>query len=177
VAAPLGIRGSELFAGLRDEDWPRLIALGQEQDLAPGEVLFELGQETSTLFVVSAGSMALTLPLVVLGACRNVRFQTLLPGRVVGWSALLAPHRATMAAHSPEAARLLAFPRSRLTALFDEVPRIGRVVMTNLATVVAGRLMATQAMWVRELQRTVEAGGLPDLSAAVPGVPGRQVEH
>jgi len=149
------MRASELFAGLTAEEAVRVAHLGSERDLREGETVFRLGAEADTLFVVRDGRVDLAFPLVVLGEPNDVRFQSIGPGKMLAWSALVPPHRLTMSARAGTDCSLLAFPREPLLALLEAEPRIGFVAMSNLARVVGARLQETQALWVREVQRSV----------------------
>jgi CRP-like cAMP-binding protein len=149
------VAGSEVFAGLSDEQRRSVAAIARERDAAAGEVLFRAGDEADALYVVRRGRVELTFPLVVMGQARDTRFQTLEPGRTLAWSALVPPHRLTMSARAATATELLAFPRERLRMLFDADPRLAHLVMANVARVVATRLHELLALWVREVQRNV----------------------
>jgi len=51
---------------------------------------------------------------------------------------------------------LLALSRQALRDHFASHPAVGYAVALNLATVIGQRLQLFQAMWLREMQRTVE---------------------
>ena len=146
---------AELFAGLSDDACRVLAGLARRRDADPGETLFRLGDPADEFYVIRRGRVELTFPLVVMGETKETRFQSLEAGRTLAWSALVPPYRLTMSARASTAVELLAFERARVLELFDELPRAGYVVMTNLSRVVATRLHELVALWVREVQRNV----------------------
>lgn len=145
----------ELFAGLSEEQRGGIAALARERKASAGDVLFRLGDPADLFFVIRRGRVDLTFPLLVMGETREARFQSLEAGRLLAWSALVPPFRLTMSARATSDVDLLAFERDRMLALFQEQPVVGRVVMSNLAGVVAARFQELLALWVREVQRNV----------------------
>jgi hypothetical protein len=79
------------------------------------------------------------------------------PGQTVGWSALIPPYRFTLTATAPLETEVLAFSRDALREHFAARPLTGYTVSNNLASVIGERLQLFQTMWVREIQRMVEA--------------------
>lgn len=151
------VGSAELFAGLSEEDATCVAALAREVSVAAGTTLFRLGEPAQLLYVLRRGRVELTFPLVVMGEPRETRFQSLEPGKTLAWSALVPPHRLTLSARATTHSALLAFDREELQRLLEAHPSIGRVVMSNLAGVVATRLHEVMALWVREVQRNVSS--------------------
>ncbi|MBI5525289.1 MAG: cyclic nucleotide-binding domain-containing protein [Deltaproteobacteria bacterium] len=149
------LKASVLFSGLDSGQSGRLADIGRETAAAAGEFIFKIGTEADKLHIIISGSVELTFPLLVMGEIKDVRFQTLENGRALAWSALVPPHILTMSARAATDATLYSFTRDRVLALWREDPRMGLVVMTNLARVIGSRLHEAQALWVRELQRNV----------------------
>ena len=75
---------------------------------------------------------------------------------MLGWSALIPPHRFTLKATAPLETVLIALPRQALVSHFAAHPAVGHVVISNLATIIGQRLQVLQAMWLREMQRVIE---------------------
>lgn len=149
------LRDVELFAGLSDAERMAVASTAEERRLPAGEVIFRLGEKAEALHVILRGRVDLTFPLQILGETREIRFQSLDAGRTLAWSALVPPFRLTMSARATTEVELLSIPGERLRRLLAERPSVGRVVMGNLAAVVAARFHELQAIWVRELQRSV----------------------
>jgi CRP-like cAMP-binding protein len=79
------------------------------------------------------------------------------PGQIVGWSALIPPYRFTLTATAPLETEVIALPRETLVDYFAAHPAAGYKIALNLAVVIGHRLHLFQTMWLREMQRNVEA--------------------
>ena len=149
------IEGARLFRGLTAGQCAPFAPLAREQRFAKGETLFKLGDEASVLFVVRSGVVELTMPLSVHGAEQELVVGEAHPGETVAWSALIEPHRCTMSARAGSDVELLGFARADLQGALRADPETGMQVLTNLGMVVGRRLQVMQALWTRELQRSV----------------------
>jgi CRP-like cAMP-binding protein len=145
-----------LFDGLAPEQAARVAALGRRVHLTSGAVLFALGAPAEHLFVVERGRVILTLPIEIAGREEDVLVEERLPGEILGWSALIPPHRFTLKATAPLDTQVLAFSRTTLLEHFGQHPGVCCTVLRNLAIVLGQRLLVFQTMWLREMQRTVE---------------------
>lgn len=149
------LRSSESFDGISEAQCRALNASTVESRLPAGEVIFRLGEDATSLFVVADGGVDLSFPLMIMGEMKEVRFQTLGVGQTLAWSALVPPHKLTMSARAAQTSVLLGFPREALQHAFTCDPALGLRVMSNLARVIGFRLHELQALWVREVQRNV----------------------
>lgn len=149
------LSASVLFAGLTPDQGARLASIGKELIVATGEIIFKVGTEADSLFIITKGAVELTFPLVVMGETKEVRFQTLEAGRALAWSALVPPHILTMSARAANEVTLASFARAEFLQLWQQDPALGLIVMSNVAKVISSRLATAQALWVRELQRQV----------------------
>lgn len=146
----------ELFTGLSHDEAAALLELGSRISLSSGQVLFRMGSEAGTLYLLERGRIALTLPMQVCGREEDVLVEERAPGQTVGWSALIPPYRFTLKATAPLETDVLAFTRSSLLEHFGKWPVVGYIVTRNVASVIGQRLQVFQAMWLREMQRLVE---------------------
>lgn len=149
------IATSELFGALDAAELQRVSERAVEKTARAGEWLFRVGDEADALYLLADGKVELTFPLVVIGERKDVRFQTLEPGRAIAWSALVPPHKLTMSARAATDVRLIVLRRDKLLPLFVEQPRIGLAALSSLTRVIGSRLLEVQALWVREVQRNV----------------------
>ncbi len=147
----------DLFEGLSRNAVGRLAAIGRARVLAPGDYLFLLGDTADCLYVVAKGSVDLCLPMRLGSAVKDITVESAGAGKALGWSALVKPYRFTLSARAAEPAEVIGFPRSDLQRLFEDAPLIGNRFLANLAELVGVRLLTFQALWVRELQRTLLA--------------------
>ena len=145
----------DLVQGLSAEDQAAVLALGAPVSLTAGQVLFTLGGEADSLFLIRRGRIALTLPMQIAGREEAVVIEEHGTGETLGWSALVPPHRFTLTATAPLATDVLAIRRNDLLHYCAANPRVGQVVALNIAAIVARRLQVFQAMWLRQTQRVV----------------------
>ena len=146
---------SDLLKGLTQADADAVLALATAQDLAPGAVLFRLGDTADAVYLIERGRVALSLPMRLAGRAQDVVVEEHDGGHTIGWSALIPPHRFTLTATAPLATRVLALRRTRLMEFCAVYPRVGYLLALNIAGVVGQRLQVAQAMWLREMQRSV----------------------
>lgn len=149
----------EFLAGLAPDDAAQVLVLGSHIRLLRGQVLFDLGQQADKLYVIEQGQIALTLPIQIRGSGEDILIEDRSTGQAVGWSALIPPHRFTLKATAPLDSSVVAFPRAALLDHFAAHPAVGYEVMRNVAAVTGQRLQVFQAMWLREMQRTVTLSG------------------
>lgn len=146
----------ELFHGLPESQIEQALAHGSHVSLHSGEQLFALGSEADRIFIIERGRIRLTLPMQVRGKEEEVLVEDMGPGQTVGWSALIPPYRFTLRASASVDTEMIALSRDFLRELFASDPAAGYTVSQNVAAIVGERLQLFQAMWLREMQRTVE---------------------
>jgi CRP-like cAMP-binding protein len=145
----------DLLVGLAPADADVVLALGTPQTLAPGAVLFRLGDSAEFVYLIQRGRIALTLPMRLAGRAQDVVVEEHDAGQTLGWSALIPPHRFTLTATAPIATTVLAFPRDVLLDFCSVQTRLGYVLALNIAAVIGRRHHVLQAMWLSEMQRAV----------------------
>lgn len=145
----------DLVSGLPPDDAAAVLALGAPIALVAGAVLFDLGADAESLYLIRRGRIALSLPMQVAGRHEDVVIEEHVPGQTLGWSALVPPHRFTLKATAPLDTEVLAFRRTDLLQYCAVNPRVGQVVALNIAAVIGRRLQVFQAMWLRQMQRVV----------------------
>lgn len=150
------LNAGELFEGLSQEGLQRLLSIGSSQTLKAGENLFLLGDNASDFYVLVKGQVDLCFPIRLRGVVKDVTVESVGAGQALGWSALVKPHRFTLSARATEPSQVLGFARRDLLKLFEVEPAIGYAFLTKVAEVIGIRLLMFQALWVRELQRTLE---------------------
>ncbi len=146
----------ELLEGLSPAEADRVLAYGKRKVIATGCPLFRLGDVADSLFLVERGRVRLTLPMLIRGQEQQVLVEEKSAGQTVGWSALIPPFRFTLSATAGEDVQLTVLSREALQQCFQQSPEIGTKLCLNLAVVIGRRLHMMQAMWIREMQRTIE---------------------
>jgi CRP-like cAMP-binding protein len=145
----------ELVNGLSVQEADAVMALGERLTLPAGRVLFTLGEAAERAYAIVSGRVSLTLPMEVGGREQDVLVEERNAGEMVGWSALVPPHRFTLTAKALIDSEAVAFPRLALLEHFAARPAVGLIVTRNLASVMGQRLQVLQTMWLREIQRVV----------------------
>jgi CRP/FNR family cyclic AMP-dependent transcriptional regulator len=131
------LRESPLTAGLGGAERRRLASFARSLSVPAEGVLLQEGEPTPYLGVVVAGRVALRMRVPGRGP---ITVMTVEPGDIFGWSAVLAPYRATSTAIAVEATEsiVLEAPALRLALESDEdlaaalYPRILRSVARRL---------------------------------------------
>jgi CRP-like cAMP-binding protein len=147
----------ELLNGLSSAEMDQVLGLGTRLTVPSGTSLFHLGDPADRLFLTERGRIRLTLPMQVRGKEEEILVEERSPGQIVGWSALIPPYRFTLTATAPLETEVIALPRETLVDYFAAHPAAGYKIALNLAVVIGHRLHLFQTMWLREMQRNVEA--------------------
>jgi CRP-like cAMP-binding protein len=155
----LSIAHADLLVGLDERQIARVGALGRTRFFRAKSALCRAGELAEWLLIVREGSVHVTAPLVVLGAPAQIRLESLGPGATIGWCAVAPPFSCAVDAVASTDVIALAFGRESLAKLINEQPEIGVVVLRNAAAAFARRNVRLQALWLREMQREVDALG------------------
>jgi CRP/FNR family transcriptional regulator, cyclic AMP receptor protein len=128
-------------AGLSPEAVARLAGIAKLRDVEAGTELTREGQVTESLSIVLSGRVALRTLVPERGM---VTILTVEPGDVVGWSAIVPPHRGSATAIAIEPVRLLELPGERLRALLRSDHALAASVYPRVLQAVSRRLAATR---------------------------------
>ncbi len=153
------VMDADIFASLSREEVGRILSMASPRTVPAENVVFGLGDEAINLFLVEKGAVKLTLPITVAGKTLDTLVEERLPGQLLGWSALVPPHRYTLRASATVDSELQSIPRNSFFDLLDSMPSVGYTVFTNLAAILGERLQLSQTMWIREMQRRLSNRG------------------
>src|SRR3954469_11165981 len=126
-----------LLAGLTDEEFADLAALGAIKTYQPGEKIIATGDDASSLFFLRSGVVHVTLP-------DGIRLATLTAGMAFGKMALLEPSRSADVL-ADMAATAFEVPLPEFERFRAQHPRAGERIMRNLAKLLADRLILANA--------------------------------
>jgi CRP-like cAMP-binding protein len=146
-----------IFAGMPPEVFEAIARDAVVRSHEAGSVLFEEGDMASELFGLLEGEVELSILFRDRVLKADVRheeyvhkrfeiietelvFDTIEPGEIFAWSALVAPHQLTSNARCTQPSKVMALPAGSLADLFEQAPRSGSVFMQRLAGVIAQRL-------------------------------------
>src|SRR5271157_3850273 len=130
----------ELLNGLSSPEAKQVLALGTRLIVPSGTSLFRLGEPADRLFLVERGRIRLTLPMQVRGREEDVVVEERTASQTVGWSALIPPHKFTLAATAPLETEVIALPREELRKYLAANQTLGYKITLNLAIVIGHRL-------------------------------------
>jgi len=125
------LRACRLFAGLDERTLDLCCGALRERRFKRGEVIFHVGDPGDSLFIVTAGSVKITLPSEE--SAEPAILTTIEPGGFFGELALLdgAPRSATAVAMEPMST--LVMRREPFDRLVDEEPLLRRTLLAALA--------------------------------------------
>jgi CRP-like cAMP-binding protein len=147
----------ELLNGLSPAETEQILELGTRLIVPSGTLLFRLGDPADRLFLTERGRIRLTLPMHLRGKEEDVLVEERSPGQTVGWSALIPPYHFTLSAAASLDTEVIALPQKVLREYMAAQPAVGCKIALNLAVVIGHRLQLFQTMWLREMERTVQA--------------------
>ena len=99
------------------------------------------GEATPFLAIVVQGRVALRMRVPERGA---ITVLTLDPGDIVGWSAVVDPHRSTTTATALEPTELATLPAAKLRALLASDQEVAASFLPAVLATVSARLAATR---------------------------------
>jgi CRP/FNR family cyclic AMP-dependent transcriptional regulator len=141
IGSALQALGAQPFvAEFKPEHRTQLAALAREIHFEPNQVIFREGDDTSILYLLVEGMVALELEVPE----HLLRVQTLYAGDVFDWSAVLPHAGKHFQARALDSVTTLAFEGDDLLASFRSDPEFGLAFMLRLMGVVSERLRATR---------------------------------
>jgi len=136
------LKGFGIFKGLSDSELSKIAEVCQERSFNVGDRILEEGTRAKELHLCRSGKVDITVwirePWNI-----NVTVHQVEAGDVFGWSALVSPYIHTASAVVVEPVQEIYIKGSEILDLFDQNPRIGYVVMTNVAASIRLRLAQT----------------------------------
>ena len=146
------LRQNELFGSLTDEELSRLAPLCSDFVAVQDAILFTEGRNAIHLYVVTEGQIALQKAIRLPHATRSRRTTLTVchPGDVVGWSALVEPHKYALSAIAWESSRLINVDAKMLRRALDIYPNMGYKVMLSLSALVSRRMKQTTEVLINE---------------------------
>jgi CRP-like cAMP-binding protein len=141
VSIDAGLAGSWFGAGLAPDIGARLSSLARRIRFEAGDVLLREGEPADDLGIVVTGRIALRLRVPERG---SVTILTVEPGDLVGWSAIVPPHRSTSSAIALVPSEVLTFAGAELRAALEAEPLVAAAVYPRVLRAVARRLEGTR---------------------------------
>ena len=139
------LQGVSLLRGLNPEQVAKVQALSNLREHTAGEVLFKEGQKADLLRFLISGEVDLRFDLPMRETSKATTVTTIKPGKSMGFSALVEPHRYALSGYcTSDRCTLVEVLGKELRKVMDEDAGIGYVIMDNLARVISKRFRAMQ---------------------------------
>lgn len=157
------ISKSVLFQSLDQSQIRRIEGVSRVVSYPADTIIFRDGQHLGNLYVVSSGTVTLTMDVRLWNreANRRSMISVIEEGGTFGWSALVEPNLATLSAYTMGPCSLVAIDGRKLRRLLEDDPTMGYQVMTKLADMVAQRLRAISMSMMSERALDLERHPIP----------------
>ncbi len=146
-----------IFSGISESHLSQIARQVEVLEHAPGDMIFQEGDEASHLYGVIDGEVELILVVKDEDLITDVQFEeyarvktetrereiivdSIGRGEIFGWSALTSSGRFTSKAVCSMSTKLFALPAESLRAFFTQNPQVGYPFMERLADIIAKRL-------------------------------------
>lgn len=151
-----GLRKCRIFRDLTDREIETIVKYTEQETYPPNSRFFEEKSLAHRFFIVVDGKVSIKMGKDSFGEAMEV--DTVGPGEIFGWSAVVEPKSFTAAARALEETKVLIIPGGMLLDIFEKNNHVGYLVMKRLASVISKRLRALR-------ERFIKLGGeSPDLS-------------
>ena len=128
------LRKVDFLEGLEEGELQGIAQFFKEEDVAAGVTLCEEGERADRLYVLDRGKVSIH-------SKKGRQYDIDTPGKVVGWSFLMPPFLYTASATTVTPSKLLVLKSPDFYFLIHKEPKMGMKVISNLAKVIASRLI------------------------------------
>lgn len=134
------LRHHMFVQGLTEEQIAALTRIASAASFEESQIILGSGEHSSAFYFLMSGSVAIELR----GSRYVVCVQSLGPGQVFGWSALLDRQDTLFQVRARERTTALRIPGELLKTLCRENPELGTALLQRTLQVVACRVRATE---------------------------------
>jgi hypothetical protein len=128
------VRKVDFLQGLEEGELQGIAQFFEEEDMAAGVTLCEEGERADRLYVLDQGKVSIR-------SKKGRQYDIDTPGKTVGWSFLMPPFLYTASATTVTPSKLLVIKSPDFYFLIHKEPKMGMKVVSNLAQVIASRLI------------------------------------
>ena len=137
MISPEILRRYPYFADVSDESLREVAMIAEEETYAAGTVLFREGDKADKLYILVDGEVDIQYTLGT-GELRTV--DTLVPGELLMWSALVEPFRSTAVSTTRQDIKVITIDGERLRSLCETDHNLGYRMLISLTKLLATRL-------------------------------------
>ena len=142
MVSPEMLRRFNCFSPVGEESLKALATIAREECVPAGRQLFGEGDPADTLSLIVEGEVDIRY---LLGSGESYVVDTLIAGDILGWSALVAPHKTTGIATTLKPTRLIRIQAQPLRELCERDPLLGYRLSTQVIRLLADRLEGARA--------------------------------
>lgn len=135
------LRKFKIFDELNDRELEQIVKAGKLEDLGPGATLTQAGAPANRLYLIVDGKVTVN---VEGPQGKTIGADTLGPGQVLGWSALVGPYIYTASGVTEEKTTVVVFSGSKLREIFEINNHIGYRVLKGMGAVISRRITALE---------------------------------
>ena len=137
MISPELLRRYPYFAGISDESLKQIAMIAEEKTVAADTVMFHESDPADEFYIIIEGEVNIQYRLGS-GELRTV--DTLTPGDLLIWSALVEPYRTTAVGTATKDCKLVSVDAARLREICAADPMVGYRLVTQVARLLANRL-------------------------------------
>lgn len=142
------LRKTAFAEGLTDEELKAIVSVCREREFASGEDIFSEASRGTELYIVCRGRVSLEVSLPNHPSQRSERLATATAGMVFGELSLVDGSPRSAGARALDDTTVIEIASADIHPIMEAQPRIGFVILRNLATVLSTRLRSTN-LWLR----------------------------
>jgi CRP/FNR family cyclic AMP-dependent transcriptional regulator len=144
MVSPELLRRYPFFASLDEKQLEAIANIAQEKSFPKGAFLVKENTDAIILALLLEGDIDLIFSGGGEGAISNALVGSIAPGEVYGVSSLIEPYRYTSTVKATMPVRVLEIDGLALRNMVEKDPKMGYVIMRNVAIAVLERLKYTQ---------------------------------
>ncbi|HOA51970.1 MAG: Crp/Fnr family transcriptional regulator [Thermogutta sp.] len=137
MVSPEMLRRYSYFAKVSEETLKEIAMLAEEKSYPAGMRLFYVGDPADHLNIIVEGEVDIQYEL---GNGEKRTVDTLVPGDILVWSALVEPYRTTAIGTTTKPTKVIAIKAKPLRELCDKDSMLGYQLMREIAKLLASRL-------------------------------------
>jgi len=134
------LRAVDIFTGLASHELEQIAEVCSLRTYQDGERCAVQGEKIDELRIVREGKVAIEIRIQVAPSPQTLRIAILTAGNAFAYCSVTEPHIVFASGKCLGQAQIISIKASDLQRIFKERPSIERVVMKNMATVMASRL-------------------------------------
>jgi CRP/FNR family cyclic AMP-dependent transcriptional regulator len=144
MVSPELLRRYPFFALLDEQQLAAVAMIAQEKSYPKGALLVKENTNATCLALLIEGDVDLIYSGGGEGAISNALVGSIAPGEPYGVSSLIEPYRYTATAKATVPVKVLELDGLVLRRMVEEDPKLGHIIMRNVAIAVLERLRYTQ---------------------------------